>query len=81
MFFRRGNKFEYIRPGSTFKCVHKDRMEETAQVVAVATDSYGIPHVHFRVSFQRPDLNLFDGGARMLALRSFADRYKERVTG
>lgn len=80
MFFKRGAKLEYIRPGSTFRRVHSDRMEETAKVLSVGTDSFGIPHVHFHVSFRRPDRNFFDGGARMLALRSFADRYTERVT-
>lgn len=79
-FFKRGNKLEYVRPGSTFKRVHRDKMVETAQVLSVGTDAYGIPHVRFQVSFRRPDRNKFDGGARMLALKSFADQYRERVS-
>ena len=56
-FFKRGRKFEYVRPGSTFQRVHNDKMVETARVLSVATDSYGIPHVRFQVSFRRPDRN------------------------
>lgn len=78
-FFKRGRRLEYVRPGSTFRRVHNDAMVETARVLSVATDSYGIPHVRFQVSFTRPDRNRFDGGARMLALKSFADQYRERV--
>ncbi len=78
-FFKRGSPLEYVRPGSTFRKVHHDAMVETAQVLSVGTDAYGIPHVRFQVSFLRPNLNRFDGGARMLALKSFADQYRERV--
>jgi len=52
----------------------------TAQVLSVGTDSYGIPHVRFQVSFRRPNQSRFDGGGRMLALKSFADQYRERVS-
>ncbi len=79
-FFKRGRKLEYVRPGSTFQRVHRDAMVETAEVLSVGTDSYGIPHVRFQVSFRRPNRNKFDGGARMLALKSFADQYRERVS-
>lgn len=79
-FFKRGKKLEYVRAGSTFQRVHNDKMVETARVLSVGTDSYGIPHVRFQVSFQRPNRNYFDGGARMLALKSFADQYRERVS-
>ena len=71
---------EYVRAGSTFQRVHRDKMVETARVLSVGTDSYGIPHVSFQVSFRRPNRNKFDGGARMLALKSCADQDRERVS-
>ncbi len=80
MFFKRGKKLEYVRAGSTFRRIHNDKMVETATVLSVATDSFGIPHVQFQVTFRRPNHNFFDGGARMLALKSFAQHYTERVT-
>ena len=80
IFFKRGSTVEYVRPGTTFCRVHPDKMVETAKVLSVATDSFGIPHVRFRVSFRRPDQNLFDGGDRLLAIQTFAALYTERVT-
>ena len=53
-------------------------MVETAEVLSVGTDSYGIPHVRFSLTFQRPDRNVFNEGPRMLALKTFAERYTER---
>ncbi|MBK19004.1 MAG: hypothetical protein CMM52_09250 [Rhodospirillaceae bacterium] len=79
MFFKRGRALEYVRPGSTFQRVHDDELVETAEVESVGTDAYGIPHVKFKVSFSRPNRFSYDEGSRMLALRSFADRYRERV--
>jgi hypothetical protein len=79
-FFRRRRSLEHVRAGSTFQRVHRDRMVETAQVLSVGADSYGIPHVRFQVSFRRPNQSRFDGGGRMLALQSFADQYRERVS-
>ncbi len=79
MLFRRGNDADDVQPGSTFQRIHADDLIETAKVLSIAEDTYGIPHVKFLVSFRRPNRNTFDEGNRMLALKSFADRYKERV--
>lgn len=80
MLFRRGGRDpEDVQPGSTFQRIHADDLIETAKVLSVAEDTYGIPHVKFLVSFRRPNRSTFDEGNRMLALKSFADRYKERV--
>lgn len=77
--FKKAAPLEAVQPGTTFRFVHADHLEETAQVLSVNQDSFGIPHVHFKVEFRRTHKNIFDGGARMLALRSFADRYREQV--
>ena len=79
MFFQRGKNIEYVRPGSRFRRVHPDDLIETAEVESVGTDPYGIPHVKFKVSFCRPNRFSYDEGVRMLSLRTFADRYQERV--
>lgn len=65
-----------VQPGTTFQMVHDDNMVETAEVLSVRSDIHGIPHVRYHVSFRRPHLTVFDGGARMLALRAFTDRYE-----
>ncbi len=80
MLFRRGVKVaDDVQPGSTFQRIHADDLIETAKVLSIAEDPYGIPHVKFLVSFRRPNRNTFDEGNRMLALKTFSDRYKERV--
>ena len=57
----------------------EQRISTGNRLLSIADDPYGIPHVRFHVSFRRPNRNFFDGGARMLALSSFADRYTELV--
>lgn len=78
-FFNRERNTEFVIPGSRFRRVHADDMIEMAEVEAVNTDPYGIPHVKFKVSFCRPNRFSYDEGVRMLSLQTFADRYQERV--
>ena len=78
--FQRETNTEFVIPGSRFRRIHPDELVEMAEVEAVNTDLYGIPHVKFKVSFCRPNRFSYDEGIRMLSLRTFADRYKERVT-
>jgi len=78
-FFNREKNTEFVIPGSRFRRVHPDEMVEMAEVEAVNTDPYGIPHVKFKVSFCRPNRYSYDEGIRMLSLKTFADRYQERV--
>ena len=77
MFFKRGTSLEYITAGSTFRRTDA-HVVETAEVLSVSTDSYGIPHVRYNVSFQRPARPAMNEGQRVLALKSFAERYTER---
>lgn len=79
MLFRRARAQDAVRPGCMFRRVHEDDLVETAEVESVGTDAYGIPHVKFKVTFSRPNRYAYEEGSRMLALRSFADRYRERV--
>ena len=80
MFFRRGKAFENVLPGCLFRRIHDNELVETSEVESVAADAYGIPHVKFKVTFSRPNRFSYDEGSRMLALKSFADRYRERVS-
>ncbi len=79
MLFGRDNNMEYVQPGTTFRLVHDDELVETAEVESVAADPYGIPHVKFKLIFSRSNRFSYEEGTRMLALRTFADRYKEQV--
>ena len=62
---------------TTFQRIHADALIETARVLSVSRDSYGIPHVKFQVSFRRPNRSTFDEANRMHALQAFADRFKD----
>ena len=66
-------------PGVIFERVHPDQLFETAKVISVDTYPFGIPHVRYQIAFQRPNCSIFDEGQRMLALQSFAERYKVLV--
>lgn len=79
MLFGRGRRMEYVQPGTTFRRVHEDELVETAEVESVASDPYGIPHVKFKLIFSRSNRFTYEEGTRMLALRTFADRYREQV--
>ena len=63
-----------------FRRLHDNNLLEIAEITSVGTDAYGIPHVRFNVTFSRPDRYACEEGSRMLALRSFAERYRERVS-
>ena len=75
---RRGKQLEYVRPGASYRRMTAEKVEETVEITAMAVDSFGIPHVRFKVSFRRPDGKQFDGGVRMLALKEFGTQYRER---
>ncbi len=79
-FIGRSKRMDYVKAGTTFRRVHDDELVETAEVESVAADPYGIPHVKFKVIFSRENRFSYEEGTRMLALRTFADRYKEQVT-
>ncbi len=80
IFLRRGRQVEYLRPGAAFRCIHHNKTVETAYVESLAADVRGIPHVRFRVAFSSSSRPLnFGNGTRILALKIFADRYRERV--
>jgi len=79
MLFNREKNTECVIPGSRFQLVHPNEMVEMAEVEAINTDAYGIPHVKFKVSFCRPNRFSYDEGVRMLSLKTFADRYQEQV--
>lgn len=81
MFFNRnGSAIEFIKAGSVFTRVRSDRTVETAKVIAVASDSFGIPHVRYELFFEKPNAVAgFSEGSRVLALKTFADMYRDRL--
>ena len=78
MLFGRGIPSRNVTPGSVFCRNGKGDLVETARVLSVGTDSCGIPHVRFEVSFRHPSFSRVHD-SRILALSSFARQYPDRL--
>lgn len=76
----RGDAFEYVKSGSAFRRLHSGRMVETAEILSVYTDGVGIPHVRFDVIFDKPQRPQYRDGPRILAVKTFFENYRERVS-
>lgn len=80
MKFWRDNKIDDIGSvceGALFQKEHSHNLVETARVLSVSDDQFGIPHVKYEVKFERPTErgNNFEG-PRVLALSVFAHSYQ-----
>jgi len=68
-----------IKPGNRYRR-HFASLVATATVLDLRPDLSGIAHVHFAIAIEGSaagrSANL---GTRILALRSFADTYRERI--
>ncbi len=70
---------EPVCVGSVFRVACGGNLVETATVLAVDDDSFGIPHVRYQVSIGRSDHHVFEEGPRVLALSCFAEHYNLAV--
>jgi len=68
-----------VEPGNRFCRRRRDRVTETATVLELRPDPFGITHVHFRLAFEQPSHGSVYEGLRVLALRTFVDSYPERI--
>jgi hypothetical protein len=68
-----------VEPGHRFSRRRRDHVTETATVLELRPDPFGIPHVHFRLAFEQPSHGSVYEGMRVLALRTFVDSYPVRV--
>lgn len=81
MFFRRFNDQDVVKAGATFRRERPDHTVETAKVISVDPDSFGIPHVRYELVFEKPSMpSRIVDGPRVLALEAFADTYRECVS-
>lgn len=81
LFFRRGKEVQYIKAGSKFRRLRDSSTEETAKVLSVATDSFGIPHIRYEIEISKLGAqSRFKDGPRVLALKSFIGAYRELVS-
>jgi hypothetical protein len=68
-----------VKPGSRFCRRRSDQVTETATVLELRSDRFGIPHVHFTLAFERTAHGAVYEGQRVLALRTFVHSYPVRI--
>jgi hypothetical protein len=76
--FLRNDKPPEVKPGDCYRRAHESGLRETATVLDLCKDPLGIPHVRFRVRFERPACEESETTLRMLALGAFCRAYRER---
>jgi hypothetical protein len=77
--FYRHDKTPDVKPGQRYSRAHGLGLKETATVLDLRNDQLGIPHVRFRVRFERQASGHSETTFRMLALGAFRSVYRERV--
>ena len=78
-FSREERRSKELAPGAVFRKVRPDNLVETAKVLALTKDGYGIPHVRYDLTFEGPTHLRFGEGERLLSVASFNERFPERV--
>lgn len=79
LFKREVVDLDAIRAGSVYRRVRRDNTVETATVLSIRDDSFGIPHVRYRVCIGRADHHILEEGPRVLSLSCFAEHYLDRL--
>ena len=65
-----------VQEGGLFQRKHSHNMLETARVLSIGEDQFGIPHVKYEVKFESSqERGRSFEGPRVLALTVFADNY------
>jgi hypothetical protein len=77
--FHRQDKKTEIKPGDSYSRVLGLGLKETATVLDLRNDPVGIPHVRFRVRFERHASDHIETTFRMLAFGAFRSVYRERL--
>ena len=79
-FMKRGRKIVFVKSGSMFSRKHNDSSVETARIIGMQTDTFGIAHVRYEVSIARRHIaGSYFEGPRTLAVAAFADTYTDRT--
>jgi hypothetical protein len=68
-----------VRNGDRFCRRLRDKVMELVTVTDLRPDAVGIPHVHFRLTFEEAAIGRIEGGKRVLALNSFVAAYNQRL--
>jgi hypothetical protein len=71
----------HIKPGNRYRRHLGGKLVATATVLHLRPDLSGIEHVYFTVAVEGSTAGRSDDvGTRILALRTFTDTYRERIS-
>jgi hypothetical protein len=68
-----------VKPGETYRRLLGNCVTETATVLDLRNDPLGIPHVRFRVHFERNATETIETALRLLAVPAFQTVYRDRL--
>lgn len=78
MFFRRGLPAESIAVGRAFTRRREDDSIEIAEVTNIAPDGFGIQHVRYELTVEKPySRELCTIGTKLLSLSQFSATFSE----
>lgn len=80
MFFRRSIERPPVEIGRSFRRKRQDKAIETAQVLGISPDGYGIPHVRYELTVEKPlSHGVYPAGTKVLSLAAFSATYSDAV--
>jgi hypothetical protein len=78
MFFRRSLPVDKVAIGRSFSRRRRDDAIEVAQVLGISPDGFGIPHVRYELTVERPSSRgVYPAGTKVLSLSQFSVTYPE----
>jgi hypothetical protein len=78
MFFRRSFAPAPVAVGQSFRRRRSDDRIETAQVLDIREDGFGIPHVRYELTVEQPLSHaVYTAGTKVLALSAFTAAFRE----
>jgi len=76
MFFRKSAICESIKVGRSYTQRRTDNTVEVAQVLGITPDGYGIPHVRYELTVEKPmSHQVYMAGTKVLSLIAFRETF------
>ena len=80
MFFRKASCAEKVEVGRTFQRPRSDKSREVAEVTGISPDGFGIPHVRYELTVEKPhSRGHYKAGTKVLALTAFSATYSDAI--
>ncbi|MAO92440.1 MAG: hypothetical protein CMM81_12950 [Rhodospirillales bacterium] len=80
MFFRKAVSQDRVAVGRSFFRRLNNRAVETAEVLGIASDGFGIPHVRYELTVEHTQSHaVYPAGTKVLSLATFNETYPQSV--